>query len=80
MDEDYKVNELAGISSLGAIRVLIDNEPINVNLFQEHCPEALVVWIETDHSPRQIFPNDGITKIRSFYRTNWQGTEFAEPI
>lgn len=80
LDEEYKVNELDGISELGELRVLIDNEPVNVNLFQEHCPEALVVWIETDHSPRKASANEGITKIRSFYRTAWSGSEFGEAI
>ena len=71
LDEDYKINKLKEISKLGELLFLIDNEPINVNMFQEHHPEALVVWIETDHSPREIFPAEGITRIRSFYRTGW---------
>jgi hypothetical protein len=80
LDEEYKVKELAGIEKLGDIRVLVDNEPVNVNLFQEHCPQSLVVWIETDHSPREIVPNQGIEKIRSFYRTYWPRASFSEPI
>ena len=76
-DEDYKVKELDGIRALGQIVAFIDNEPINVNRFRENCPDSLVLWIETDHSPRDIEPHEKIPALRSFYRSTWAGAEKA---
>ena len=51
-------------------------------MFAETCSEAMVVFIETDHSPRNIEVNHGIPWIRSFVRTEFFGddnwTKFEE--
>jgi len=44
----------------------LDNEPTHVNLFRDRFPDALVVWMETDHSPRKEQPHLDIPVLRSF--------------
>ena len=67
-DLPFKREALREIRSLGKAAVLIDNEPGNVNIFRETCPGALVLWMETDHSPRPIEPHPAIPGIRGFLR------------
>ena len=58
------------IQGYGEPVLFIDNEPSNVNMFAETCPESMVVFIETDHSPRNIEVNH-IPWIRSFVQTEF---------
>ncbi len=68
-DTAFKETALEGIASLGLTTVYLDNEPANVNLYKRRHPDALVVFVETDHSPRPDAPAPGIPWLRSFWRT-----------
>ena len=74
-DTKYKQDALRQIRGYGEPVLFIDNEPSNVNMFAETCPEAMVVFIETDHSPKNIEVNHGIPWIRSFSRTEFFGDD-----
>jgi len=65
-DEGYKVAAVQQRPALGQPVVFVDNEPANVNAFREHWPDALVVFVDTDHSPRPIKPNASLPRIRGF--------------
>ena len=73
IDEVFKREALATIRLLGEVVVLADNEPVNVNVFREECPDALTVWVQTDHSPRPIGAHPDIPGIRGFVRTTDHG-------
>jgi hypothetical protein len=67
-DTTFKGQALEIVAALGTVIVYLDNEPSNVNLFRRHHPEALVVFVETDHSPRPVEPDPTIPWLRSFLR------------
>ena len=68
-DTEFKAGALDSIASLGRTTVYLDNEPANVNLYAQRHPDALVVFVETDHSPREDEPAPSIPWLRSFWRT-----------
>ena len=68
-DTQYKDNALLEISAMGRPVLFLDNEPANVNKFRERFAESLVVFVETDHSPRKDEPQAEIPWLRSFSRT-----------
>lgn len=68
-DTEFKASALEGIASLGETSVYLDNEPANVNLYKRRHPNAFVVFVETDHSPREDEPGPSIPWLRSFWRT-----------
>jgi len=65
-DEGYKVAAVKQRALLGDPVVFVDNEPANVNAFQQHWPSALVVFVDTDHSPRPIEPDASLPRVRGF--------------
>ena len=65
-DHVYKRSAAQLVRSLGHPVLAIDNEPANVNVFADVFPEALVIWIDTDHSPLPITPNPDLPRIRGF--------------
>lgn len=65
-DTRYKEAALEQIAALGKAVIFLDNEPANVNLFHAKHPEALVVFVETDHSPKPIHPVESLPRIRGF--------------
>ncbi len=65
----WKRQALDRIEGWGRPALFLDNEPDNVNLFRERYPEALVVFVETDHSARPVEPAAGIPWLRGFLRT-----------
>ena len=77
-DTTYKVAAMTQIQEMGKIVVLIDNEPANINAFHQDLPEALSVFIETDHSFRKDRPHSEIPRLRSFYRSTWFGAQEAD--
>ena len=77
-DTEYKIQALHTIRELGEPVLFVDNEPSNVNAFKGQCPDALTVFIETDHSPRDIVPNQDIPWIRSFCFRQWHGDNWHE--
>ena len=67
-DTNFKAEAIERIDTMGRVVLYLDNEPANVNLFRRRHPEALVVFVETDHSPRPDEPDADIPWLRSFYR------------
>lgn len=67
-DTHFKGEALREVCLLGQPCVFFDNEPANVNLFSSAHPEALVVFVETDHSPRLDQPAAGLPWVRGFLR------------
>jgi hypothetical protein len=65
-DTQYKERALEEIAALGKAVIFLDNEPANVNLFHARHPDALVVFVETDHSPKPIQAVASLPRIRSF--------------
>lgn len=65
-DTRFKDQALEQISKLGKAFIFLDNEPANVNLFHARHPEALVVFVETDHSPRPIQAVASLPRIKGF--------------
>lgn len=68
-DVVWKERALEMVATLGHVVLYLDNEPANVNLFRRVHPEALVVFVETDHSFRKDEPDPSIPWLRSFLRT-----------
>ncbi len=77
-DEAFKAEAVREIRHLGRPVLFVDNEPTNINLFDDLAPDALTVWMETDHSPRPVSPRVGIPAIRSWMRTTDPGAEIGQ--
>ncbi|MFZ5475879.1 MAG: HAD family hydrolase [Myxococcota bacterium] len=65
-DTAFKESALDVVAQIGHVVLYLDNEPANANLFRRQHPDALVVFVETDHSPREIEPDPAIPWLRSF--------------
>jgi hypothetical protein len=68
-DTEFKDQALGVIAEMGEPVLFLDNEPANVNKFRERYPQAQVVFVETDHSPRPDAPDEAIPWLRAFMRT-----------
>jgi hypothetical protein len=69
-DTEYKDQALLEIAAMGQPVLFLDNEPANVNKFRQRHPDSLVVFVETDHSPRKDEPDTEIPWLRSFSRSS----------
>lgn len=67
-DTRFKDGAIETIEGLGRVRLYLDNEPVNVNMYRRRHPDALVVFVETDHSPKPDTPDAEIPWLRSFCR------------
>lgn len=67
-DTAFKESALLRIETMGKVCLFLDNEPSIVNMYHRRDPEALVVFVETDHSPRPDEPAPGIPWLRGFLR------------
>ena len=65
-DTAYKANALEALDQRGTIVLFLDNEPSNVNVFADRHPEALVVWLMTDHSPRPVRAYGNLPRLFGF--------------
>ncbi len=65
-DHVYKRSAGRLVRSLGSPALCLDNEPSNVNVFADIFPEALVIWVDTDHSPLPVAPRAALPRIRGF--------------
>ena len=67
-DDDlvFKRSLLAEIGSLGRVAGAFENEPANANLFAETFPGALVVFLETIHSPNPPPLLSRIVRMKDF--------------
>jgi hypothetical protein len=65
-DTLFKEQAMEVLAQLGSVCMYLDNEPANVNVYHQHHPDALVVFVETDHSPKPIEPAKALPWLRSF--------------
>jgi hypothetical protein len=65
-DDDFKRVAHKQIASMGTLIAAFDNEPIHVNDYAEHFPEAMVVHLATDHSGRQVELNTRVISVPNF--------------
>ncbi len=65
-DTSFKEEALREIQTWGTPVAFVDNEPANVNLFHARWPQAQVVFMESDHSPRPDRPAPTLPWIRNF--------------
>jgi hypothetical protein len=65
-DTLFKGEAMKQISGYGEPVIFLDNEPSNVNRFKDDYPEALVVFVETDHSPKPVDPYGELPRIKGF--------------
>ncbi len=75
-DTLYKERSLDEIRKMGIPKLFVDNEPSNCNRFYECCPDALILFFETDHSPRPDVPHPKINWLRSFFKRSWHGAQW----
>ncbi len=67
-DTEFKDTALRIIAEMGKPTLFLDNEPANVNKFRDRYPESMVIFVETDHSPRVDEPHPSLPWLRSFSR------------
>jgi len=65
-DDEYKKSASADILKFGKVIASFDNEPKNVNLFKEVFPGSLVIFIETNHSPKAVPVEASIPWVKSW--------------
>jgi len=70
-DSDWKRFALETlVEEGGRITAFLDNEPTHlVHALDEH-PQALLVWLRTDHSPRAVRVPESMPSLRGFLRTS----------
>ncbi|HEY9721210.1 MAG TPA: hypothetical protein V6D47_04305, partial [Oscillatoriaceae cyanobacterium] len=62
----FKAAQTRTLEQRGTIVGCFDNEPGNVNAFQQAAPGATVVYLETVHSPNAPSVAPGIARLTSF--------------
>jgi hypothetical protein len=50
-DEAFKRDEAPKLKRIGRVVASFDNEPGNCNVFVETCPDAEVIFVDTQHLP-----------------------------
>src|SRR5262249_24471735 len=66
MDLVFKRRVLSELHELGPVVAAFENEPANANLFAEHFPEAVEVFLDTIHSPEAPPLLDRIVVVKDF--------------
>lgn len=58
-DHVFKHQVMEDVKNLGNMLAGFENEPVNANIFQEHFPDSMVFFLETNHSlnPPNLFDN-----------------------
>lgn len=69
-DASWKRLGLATLAEQGPLVAFLDNEPIHIVECADAHPEALAVWLDTDHSPRPVRVAEGTPTLRGFLRTS----------
>ncbi|MDP8254741.1 MAG: hypothetical protein P9M14_03245 [Candidatus Alcyoniella australis] len=65
-DMDFKRDAVRQIGEMGQVLAAFDNEPGNINLFADTFPEAIVVLLDTIHSPTPVVPYEHVVRISDF--------------
>jgi hypothetical protein len=65
-DDAWKEAARGEVERLGPVVAAFDNEPAHVNAYARAWPDALVIHLDTDHSPRAIAVADGVPSIPDF--------------
>lgn len=65
-DEAFKTTIMESLGRMGPVVGLFDNEPANVNLMYRAFPKAVVVFLETMHSPNPPAVLEGIVRMPDF--------------
>lgn len=65
-DLDFKTEAVEYIHGLGTVVASFDNEPGNCNLFRRRWPDALTVFVRTQHAPNPPVLDDGVVTIEDF--------------
>lgn len=65
-DLDFKTDAVEYIHGLGTVVASFDNEPGNCNLFRRRWPDALTVFVKTQHAPNPPVLADGVVTIEDF--------------
>ena len=65
-DHHWKARALAELVPPEPLIVGADNEPANVNLYLERAPDAVVLWLDTDHSPSPAPVHAKALPVRGF--------------
>lgn len=77
-DTDFKQSALRRIRTMGRPGLFLDNEPGNLNMFIAQHPDALVVWLRTDHSPKAPPVHERALGIDGFLYT--RGADPSRPM
>lgn len=65
-DLEFKTDAVEYIHRLGNVVASFDNEPGNCNLFRRRWPEAMTVFVKTQHAPNPPVLDDGVVIIEDF--------------
>ena len=65
-DHEYKANALVAIDAKSRVLLGIDNEPIQINHLARLFPNAMAIWMATDHSFRPERPNPNLAVLKGF--------------
>jgi hypothetical protein len=65
-DDAWKALAREAVDDLGRVVLAFDNEPSHVNAYARAWPSALVVHLDTDHSPRPVEVLPAIPSIADF--------------
>lgn len=68
-DVSWKRIGLDRLAEERELLAFVDNEPIHIVESAANHPNALSVWVDTDHSPRPIRVAEGTPTLRGFLRT-----------
>ena len=65
-DLAFKISRFQTIAQLGVVVAAFENEPANINAFQTGYPDALMIFLDTIHSPKPDTPNSMVHWVRDF--------------
>ncbi len=67
-DDAFKLASYKELKKRGTVVAAFDNEPTHINGYKETFPDAAVVHLDTDCSPRPVKVQSGIPSVKNFER------------
>ena len=67
-DDDFKITSYSALKRRGEVIAAFDNEPTHINAYKETFPNAFVIHLDTDCSPRPVKVAANIPSIKNFHR------------